>query len=220
MIQKGLHVMERLHCLLALHERMQQPCFTHLIEPMYRDAEDVLRDYTSLHLDLIEQLYTHSETAAVITWLEAHRLEFLPLRMQVRAFDPEVRLAPRDDSHTIGAFQNSMIGLIQGCLRLVEEDGVRFAAYGHQGSTVLTQLYLKSQEPLSPHRPFYVEIAKQQFQTVQSIWENIVECYAVIKLQERHRRTASAVLAQGQDVGTNQQAKQSEHEKEQESGRR
>ena len=185
MIQKGLHVMERLHCLLALRERMQQPCFTHLIEPMYRDAEDVVRDYTLLHLDLIEQLYTHSETAAVITWLEAHRMEFLPLRMQVRAFHPAAQYEPRHNRSTIAALQNRMLGLMQGCLCLVEEDEARFEAYGHRGSTVLAQLYLKSQEPVPPHRPIYVEMAKQQFQAVQSIWEDVVECYAVIKLQCR-----------------------------------
>jgi hypothetical protein len=177
--------MERLHCLLALYERMQQPCFTHLIEPMYRDAEDVVRDYTSLHLDFIEQLYTHSEAAALIRWLEAHRMKCLPLCTLVRNFEPEALIESWHGSHTIVAFQNSMLSLMQGCLCLVEQEKVQVAADGHQGASVLAQLYLKYHEPLPSHRPFYVEVAKQQWQGVQDIWEDVVESYAVIKLQCR-----------------------------------
>jgi hypothetical protein len=185
MIQKGLHIMERLHRLLDLHERMQQPCFTHLIEPMYRDAEDVVRDYTSLHLDLIEQLYTHSEAVAVITWLEVYRMKCLPLYMLVRNFDPEAQIESQYGRHPIVAFQNNMLSLMQRCLFLVEQEKLRVAADRHQELSILTQLYLNYHEPLPPHRPFYVEMAKQQWQAVQAIWEEVVECYAVIKLQCR-----------------------------------
>ena len=183
MIQKGLHVMERLHRLLDLQERMQQPCFTHLIEPMYRDAEDIVRDYTSLHLDLIEQLYTHSEAAAVITWLEVHRMKCLPLYTLVRNFDPEARIESQYGRHPIIAFQNNMLSLMQRCLFLLEQEKLRFAAPSHQELSFLTQLYLDYHEPLPRHRPFYVEMAKQQWQAVQAIWEDVVECYTVIKLQ-------------------------------------
>ena len=93
----------------------------------------------------------------------------------MRNFEPEALIESWYGSHTMVAFQNSMLSLMQGCLCLVEQEKVQVAADEHQGASVLAQLYLKYHEPLPSHRPFYVEMAKQQWQAV----------HAVIKLQCR-----------------------------------
>ena len=87
MIQQGLHVMERLNGLIDTGQDEQKPCFVHLIEPMYRGAEHVMRDYTGLYLSFIEQLYINQDIPTVISWLESQRMEYLPLRIQVRALE-------------------------------------------------------------------------------------------------------------------------------------
>ena len=52
MIQAALQVADRLAALHAKAGGHDEALFTVFIDPMYRDAECVLYDYTSLHLDL------------------------------------------------------------------------------------------------------------------------------------------------------------------------
>ncbi|MDH3604707.1 MAG: hypothetical protein OEU26_34310 [Candidatus Tectomicrobia bacterium] len=197
MIETTLHIMERFELLLTLCDRLGDPGFMQLIEAMYRDAESVFYDSTSLHLDLIVQLYRHHEADEMITWLEAQRTAFFPLLMKVRALAPGGGADQRHGSSALGTFQHGIVGLMCGCAALVDEQSVQLERYGYSGPTVLALLYAQSPTPLPYYRTLYVDSAKKHFQVLERAWEDVVEGYAGIKYQclERIRRTQPASLA-------------------------
>ena len=62
------------------------------------------------------------------------------------------------------SLQQRMIGFMQRCVSLIEEDGVKLHGSGYDGPTILSQLYRKSQQSLPAHRAVLVDIAKKQYQ--------------------------------------------------------
>ena len=194
MIQAALQVADRLATLLPWQGEQDEAVFTGVIDPMYRDAESVVYDYSSLHLDLIMQIHTHAEVDGIIHWLEGHRLDFMPLRMKVRSLG-----AYNDHRHGRGAllkFKQGMLGLVQGSVSLVEAHDVPLGRYGYSGPTLLHQLYSHLQSSLPVNRSLYVDIAKQQFQAIERAWEDAVEGYAALKfaLQTARRYETRAAL--------------------------
>lgn len=196
MIETALQVMERLGYLLTLDESVQEPRLAQLIEPLYRDTERLVQDYTLLYMDLIAQLYTHDDVSAVIKWLEVQRMELIPLRVKVQTFMAKSRPGQCNGNSAIGKFQHGIMSLIQGCVSFVKEDCERFDAYRYNGPMVLDQLYAKSQDPLPLHRTLYVNTAKKQFQALERVWEDAVEGYAAIKFHcHQHKGVQEAPLS-------------------------
>jgi hypothetical protein len=198
MIDAALQVADRLAILLPLQDQPDETVFTGLIDPMFRDAESVVSDYTSLYLDLIMAIYTQAEEDGIIHWLEAHRIDFMPLRIKVRAL---AAYNPSDDPRRHGndamvKLKQGMLGLMQGSVNLVEEYVVPLGRYGYRGPTLLHQLYSQVGSPVPAERSAYVDIAKKQFQAIERAWEKAVEGYAALKfaLQAARRYETRAAL--------------------------
>jgi hypothetical protein len=198
MIDAALQVADRLAILLPLQDQQDETVFTGLIDPMFRDAESVVSDYTSLYLDLIMAIYTQAEEDGIIHWLEAHRIDFMPLRIKVRAL---AAYNPSDDPRRHGndamvKLKQGMLGLMQGSVNLVEEYVVPLGRYGYSGPTLLHQLYSQVRSPVPAERSVYVDIAKKQFQAIERAWEEAVEGYAALKfaLQAARRYETRAAL--------------------------
>jgi hypothetical protein len=198
MIDAALQVADRLAILLPLQDQPDETVFTGLIDPMFRDAESVVSDYTSLYLDLIMAIYTQAEEDGIIHWLEAHRIDFMPLRIKVRAL---AAYNPSDDPRRHGndamvKLKQGMLGLMQGSVNLVEEYVVPLGRHGYRGPTLLHQLYGQVGSPVPAERSVYVDIAKKQFQAIERAWEDAVEGYAALKfaLQAARRYETRAAL--------------------------
>jgi hypothetical protein len=71
--------------LLNTRERDREKYFNNLIEPLYRDAEVVARDYMVLFAELVQRLQTAATTKELILWLEQRRAAYQPVRMKIRA---------------------------------------------------------------------------------------------------------------------------------------
>jgi hypothetical protein len=183
MIQAALQVADRLATLLPLQGEQDEIVFTGLIDPMFRNAESVVYDYTSLHLDLIVEIYSHAEIDDIIHWLEGHRIDFIPLCIKVRDLSSQHAsgYSNRQGNEAIMKIKQGMLGLLQGSVSLVEAHVVPLGKYGYSGPTLVQQLYSQLQSTLPVDRSLYVAIAKKQFQAIERAWEDAVEGYAALK---------------------------------------
>ena len=131
MLNNALNLTARLKQPLVPFETPLVPWFEELIEPIYDDGERVMQDYTSLYLELMMQLYTHSYVDQVIEWLEAQRAEQLSLRLAVRMLEMQEDVTPCQLGRAIAHFRLGMVSLMQGYIALVEHDSSRLrASYG------------------------------------------------------------------------------------------
>jgi len=199
MIQAALQVADRLATLLPLQGEQDETVFTSLIDPMFRDAESLVYDYSSLYLDLIMAIYSQAEETGIIQWLEAHRIDFMPLRIKVRAL---AAYGQADHHHlhnneALVKLKQGMLGLMQGSVNLVEEYVIPLGQYGYRGPTLLHQLYNQLKSPLTADRSLYIDTAKKQFQAIERAWEEAVEGYAALKFAlqaSRRYETRAAYL--------------------------
>jgi hypothetical protein len=199
MIQAALQVADRLATLLPLQGEQDETVFTDLIDPMFRDAESVVYDYTSLYLDLIMAIYSQAEETGIIQWLEAHRIDFMPLRIKVRSL---AAYGEADHHHlhsneALVKLKQGILGLMQGSVSLFEEYIIPLGQYGYRGPTLLYQLYHQVKSPLTADRSLYIDIAKKQFQAIERAWEEAVEGYAALKFAlqaSRRYETRAAYL--------------------------
>jgi hypothetical protein len=182
MLDTALNLTARLKQPLAPFETPLAPWFEELIEPIYDHGKRVVQDYTSLYLELMAQLHTHSDVSPVIAWLQAQRAQQLSLRLAVRMLETREDVTPCPLGQAVAHFRLGMVGLLQGYIAFVENDSSRLRAYPHHGPTVLGQLYKMAQEPLDDHRNQYIETAKQQFSAFETTWEDVVEAFANIQI--------------------------------------
>ncbi|ETX04508.1 hypothetical protein [Candidatus Entotheonella palauensis] len=192
MLDTALNLTARLKQPLAPFETPLAPWFEELIEPIYGQGERVVQDHTSLYLELIVQLHSHSKVSQVIEWLEAQRAEQLSLRLAVRMLETQEDVTPCQLGHAVAHFRLGMVGLMQGYIALVENDCSRLQAYGHRGLTLLGQLYKTVGESLADNRHQYIETAKQQYQTFEQRWEDAVEAFSQIKTYCRETKRSSS----------------------------
>ena len=98
MIDAGVRIIDRLIELITVKEKNKEKRFNNLIEPLYRDAEVIVKDYTDLFMGLIKRLESSAEVAEVITWIEDRRMLYLPIRIKVRALLRELDLRHSDSA--------------------------------------------------------------------------------------------------------------------------
>jgi hypothetical protein len=199
MIQAALQVADRLTALLPLRGEQDETVFTSVIDPMFRDAESVVYDYTSLYLDLIMAIYSQDEEVGIIQWLEAHRIDFMPLRIKVRSLAAysQTNHHHLHSNEALMKLKQGMLGLMQGSVSLVEDYVIPVGQYGYRGPTLLHQLYNQCKSPLTADRSLYIDIAKKQFQAIERAWEEAVEGYAALKFAlqaSRRYETRAAYL--------------------------
>lgn len=181
MLDTALNLAARLKQPLVPFETPLVPWFEECIEPIYDHGERVVQDYTSLYLELIVQLHTHSNVSQMIEWLETQRAQQLSLRLAVRMLEAQEDVTPCQLGHAIAHFRLGMVGLMQGYTALVEHDSSRLQAYPHQGPTLLGQLYKTANAALADNRHQYIETAKRHFNAFEKTWEDAVEAFANIR---------------------------------------
>ena len=77
----ALSIIDRLIQLLTVKERNREKVFSNYIEPLYRDAEPVAKDYMSLMVELKHRLETATSVTELVNWLEERRVAYQAIRM-------------------------------------------------------------------------------------------------------------------------------------------
>jgi hypothetical protein len=88
----ALSIIDRVIQLLTLRERNRERFFSNFIEPLYRDAEPVAKDYMALLTELDHKIQEKTLKENIV-WLEERRAAYRPVRMKLRALlqDPSYR---------------------------------------------------------------------------------------------------------------------------------
>src|SRR5438045_661419 len=80
----ALSIIDRIIQLFTVRERNREKFFNSFIEPLYKDAEPVAKDYMMLLAELAHKI-EDEPVEEVIAWLEERRAAYQPLRMKLRA---------------------------------------------------------------------------------------------------------------------------------------
>jgi len=177
MLDAGISILDRLIQLLSTKEINDEKYFNNFIEPMYQDAETIVKDYISLFTELIERLKKDEDVIEVITWIEKRRMDFLPIRMKVRALLTEKNY----NVEIASTFQKGIMGLMKGGLSFIEKGHAQVREYGMGDHTVLDLLYHCTDMPVSYNREKFIHNANRQLKCIQLAWEDVVKGYAELK---------------------------------------
>ena len=177
-VDLGITLIDKLVQLINSRQKNKERYFREYVEPMYYDAEAIMNDYTTLFGKLIADLKSKEDVHAITVWLEERRLQFLPLRIKVRAL---LRVLPGNNKASMDVFQKGIWGLMRGGMSLTEEGHTRMQDYGWGDHTVLDLLYHWYDLPLDQTRERYIRNAKEQLASLQRAWEDVVKGYADLK---------------------------------------
>lgn len=182
MIDVGLKVLDLLKDLLATREKNRAKVFQTFVEPMYRDAEEVFKNYLLLLQEVALRLERREPIPSVIRWLEEKRLERFPVRIKMRALLREYDREPLLPETGLSKFQKGVWGLMKGGLALFEEGHAPVREYGWQDHTVLDLMYYWVTLPASDPRYERCLLATtQQAEAIRSAWQDVADGYAELK---------------------------------------
>lgn len=85
-IESALRVIEYLIKLLDSRKQNRRQEFEALVEPLFKDAEVVAKDYFQVLSELIRRIEKAKDLPPIITWLEKRRAAYLPVRMKIREY--------------------------------------------------------------------------------------------------------------------------------------
>jgi hypothetical protein len=178
MIDASLRLLDKLIELLNMRQKNKERYFAAVVEPMFQDAELIVKDYVTLFGDLIAKLEKGRNVSEVTRWIEERRLSLLPVRIKTRTLLEEGGIG---QSQQMSTFEQGIWGLLKGGLSLVEEGHAPLTEYGFGGHTVLDLLRRCSREPLARRRGLLLRCAEAQLACIQAAWKNTVRGYAEIR---------------------------------------
>jgi len=178
MIDTAVKVIDRLIELVKAKGEARAKYFDEIIEPLYQETEEVFRDYVALFRELIRRLEKDESVPDIIRWLEDRRLDFLPVRMKIRAgLDRFTQYGTLLHGEEQDAFLNGVWGVMKGALSLSEEGHTPMHEYGWGDHTVLDLLYIWSRSPVSVNRRRYLDNAHEQLASIERAWQDVVRGY-------------------------------------------
>src|SRR5437660_2079694 len=179
MIEASITIVDRLIQLVTARERNKEKYFNNFVEPLYRDAEAIIKDYTSLFVELIAKLERSDEVPDVIKWIEERRMLYLPVRIKTRALLRELKFSGRK-KESISRFEKGISGVMEGGLSLFDEGYIPTDYHsGHtMNHTVLDLLYLLNIDSSGQNRERYLIAAKEQLACIHRAWQDVAAGYA------------------------------------------
>ena len=179
MFEVALPIIDRLIQLATVREKRKQYFFNNYIEPLYRDAESIVRDYDQLLTEIIQQIRSASDTLAVITWMDDRRRTLLPIRTKVRALLSDN--TKFDSSAALDRFKKGVWGLLKGGVALLDEGHGITGEYGFGGHTALDLMRTLRADPLEYHRARFLEHVFAQQRSLEAAWRDVVKGYVDLK---------------------------------------
>ena len=158
--------------------------FESLIEPVFKDAEAVAKDYFQVLSELIRRIEEADDIPQVIRWLEERRVAYLPVRMKMRAYLRGFSLRSLDGigegkSQSKGQqdkFISGIQSLLSGGLSLVEDGHIGFPG-GIPRHTLLDILIWDASKPFHSVRSEILRRARSQEMAIHEAWELVVAGY-------------------------------------------
>jgi hypothetical protein len=195
----AISIVDRLIQLLNIRERNREKYFKNFIEPLYKDAEPIAKDYMGLLTELAHRVQKARSIHDVIPWLEERRTAYQAVRMKLRAALPDdvmkieqivktESVAPKKFT-AIDRFRSGLLGLMTGGCSLTDGslDGGNSGMdkYGYRGHTILTLLeYMQSKDEtkITPRRrgELMAQVKGQQG-ALENAWAEVVQGYAELK---------------------------------------
>jgi hypothetical protein len=179
-VESTLRIIDYLIKLLNNKKQNKRQEFEGIVEPLFRDAEIVAKDYFQVLPELIHQIEGAKDISPIVIWLEKRRMVYLPVRMKIREYLRNFSLRSLDGfgseikSDSMG-IQDKFISGIQemlcGGLSLVEE--------GHIGTshTLLDILIWDASKPFREVKSDLINRTKRQESTLHKAWQNIIDGY-------------------------------------------
>jgi hypothetical protein len=185
MIDASLSLLDKLIGLLTIRQTRKQDYFDRFIEPIFQDAELIVKDYVGLFAELIAKLERGDSVSDVTRWIEDRRLLLLPVRIKIRALLKEGAIGVRNP---MDSFEQGLWGVMKGGISLVETGHAQLREYGFGDHTVLDLLKRLRGEPASEARRILIRNAKAQLRCVELAWMDAVRGYATLKKSAHPRR--------------------------------
>jgi len=188
----AISIIDRLVQLLTIRERNREKYFNTVIEPLYRDAEVVARDYMALFAELVQRLQTAATPRELIFWLEQRRAAYQPVRMKIRVLlldETFQDLSKTKPTSSRTRFAKGLWGLLKGTFLLgqVADEGrhAYLGEYGYGDHPILYFLQamrsFDSSRDLDERRESLLVRARQQQSAIESAWTDAVGAYAELK---------------------------------------
>lgn len=184
-IDPAIRIIDYLIELAKIRKQRDRQDFKTLIEPIFKDAEAVAKDYFQVLSELIRRIEKAEDIPAVIGWLEERRVAYLPVRMKMRAYlssmsqrslnglGSEVK---RQSKGQPDKFISGIQALLCGGLSLVE-DGHIGVPGGIPRHTLLDILIWDASKPFSSVKGAILKRARLQEVTIHEAWADVVEGY-------------------------------------------
>jgi hypothetical protein len=173
----AISVLDHLRDFLKGGREDKERQFQNVIEPLYRDGEAIVRDYTGLFTELIAKLESDEDILSVRKWLDSRVYELRPLRDKVRALLPTLNA----EYDYMNQFQRGIWGILRGSVSLVETGHVQMRTYGCGSHTVLDVLQRWPKTGGIEARERVTRIAYRQRDALRAAWRDAVQGYAQLK---------------------------------------
>jgi hypothetical protein len=151
----AISIIDRLISLLTVRERNREKYFKNFIDPLYRDAELVARDYMGLFAELLQRLESATTFEEIIAWLEQRRASYRPVRMKIRALlaDKSLNELGKSKRPTYRTrFAKGIWGILKANFSLAQNAAegkhVYLREYGYSDHPIL--LFLQSMQSVDP----------------------------------------------------------------------
>jgi hypothetical protein len=180
MIDAGVRIIDRLIQLLQTKEKRKEKYFNNFVEPLYKDAETIIKDYNTLFIELISKIEKAEDSTEIIRWIEERRVTYLPLRTKVKALLSDEN---GTNAHT-GKFERGIWFIMTGGLFIFEKKFIRPGDVHFPGAgrhTLLDLIDRFSAEPFKRSKDTYLYLAKAQLRFIQKAWEDVAMGYAELK---------------------------------------
>ncbi len=202
-IDPALRIIDYLIKLIEARKRDHRQDFEILVEPVFKDAEAVAKDYFQVLSELARRIEEAKDIPQVIQWLEERRVAYLPVRMKMRAYLRSFSYRRLDglaneakpQSKDRDKFVTGIQALLFGGLSLVE-DGQIGVPGGVSGHTLLDILMWDASKPFESVKGAILQRAKRQEAFVHAAWAEVVEGYEDRKLKaygKKRRKKAEQV---------------------------
>ena len=179
-IDPTLRIIDYLIRLVLARKRDHRQDFEILVEPVFKDAEAVAKDYFQVISELARRIEEAKDIPSVILWLEERRVAYLPVRMKMRAylrsfsyrsldsFTTEAKPQSKDRDKFVSGIQT----LLFGGLSLVE-DGHIAVPGSASGHTLLDILMWDASKPFEDVKGAILQRAKRQQAVVNAAWAKL-----------------------------------------------
>ena len=160
-----------------VREKNREKFIDRYVEPVYRDAEAIYKDYSELLRDVRDKAARNRKIKPILTYLEEKRLEHYAERKKVRAL-----LITQMKKGNLTRFERGIWGLMMGSVTAFDEGHCSFDPIGRGDHTVLDVAKYFTEKGATDItteiRSDMLLFVNSQIDGIEVAWTEVVEGYA------------------------------------------